>query len=164
VTTSSPGNAAAATQLADRATAVAGTFRGVANDLLDRAQALRADGSLGGDDFTLVSQRCMSLFAQAMAIDNEAFIAIAADVAHEFSAIEDGTRELERVRARIKTAKTVIGVVTKVLTAAGAVAAAIVNPAGIPLAAGEIVLAVTAIVDAGQPDDKKLDPVDPGNG
>ncbi len=136
------------TQLADRAIAVARVFRGIASDLFDRAQALRNEGSISPDDFNLVAQRCVSLNAFALAIDNEAFIAIAATAAAQFSLIEDKTKELEKVRNQILMAKAVIGIITKIVSAAGAVAGAIVTPATIPAAAAAIVDATLAIVDA----------------
>jgi hypothetical protein len=153
MTTARPG--AAATHLAARATAVAGTFRDVANDLVARAQAQLAANEISVTDFNTVSQRCLSLQGQALAIDNEAFLEIAADAAQEFSAIEDATGELEKARHRITTAKEVIGVATKVLQAAGAVVTAILAPAAMPAAAVAIAVAVTGIAEVtGGGDDK----------
>jgi hypothetical protein len=148
MTTQDPQPGAAATQLAARATQVAATFRNLANDILARAQAQIVAGEIATADFNVVAQRCLSLQAQALTIDNEAFISIADDVAREFSAIEDATAKLEAIRGRIDTAKEVITVATKVLQAAGAVASAILSPAAIPGAVLAVGVAVDGIVEA----------------
>jgi hypothetical protein len=136
-----------ATQLAGWATAVAATFRGVAADLLARAQAQRAAGEISGAQLDVAAQRCEEIDAQAMAIDDAAFVAVAGEVARELTAIEDAARRLEAVRAQISTAKDVIGVLAKVIRAAGAVVTAITAPAAIPAAALAIGVAVTGIVE-----------------